>query len=404
MSTKLSSDTHAGTNAADEPRAARDSASADQLIDRRPDFADHQPGHAVGSSDRSDSAAANRWLWRGLVTLGTLTVIALIIAWISWGTLAKATYSGLTHTISRGDLIVTVVEQGTLESANNAEIKCKIRGYSTVTWVVEGGTVVEPGDELIRLDTKRIEEEISKHSTDAFEAKATYERTKADVARAEIAINAYLQGSYLTELKSLEKQLALAKSNYESAQKILGHSENMFRRGYVSNYEVQSNRFRVRQTELELKVRQTAIDVLNNYTKQMELETLRGELRSLQFKLEADKAGLAMDEGRRDRAIQELEYCVVKAERRGLVIYPSAAEWKETPEITEGANVRHDQVLLLMPDLSEMQIKVGIHEALVDRLQQGQNAKSLCQAFPLKGRSKRLPRLPGQPAGGRATS
>ena len=51
----------------------------------------------------------------------------------------------LTHTITRGDLIVTVTEQGTLESSDNTEIKCKVRGESTVIWVIEGGTEVQAG-------------------------------------------------------------------------------------------------------------------------------------------------------------------------------------------------------------------------------------------------------------------
>ena len=59
----------------------------------------------------------------------------------------------VTHTIGRSDLAVTVTEQGTLESSDNTEIKCKVRGQSTVIWVIEGGAEVKPGDELVRLDT-----------------------------------------------------------------------------------------------------------------------------------------------------------------------------------------------------------------------------------------------------------
>jgi multidrug efflux pump subunit AcrA (membrane-fusion protein) len=82
-----------------------------------------------------------------------------------------------------------------------------------------------------------------------------------------------------------------------------------------------------------------------------------------------------MDEGRRDLAKKELEQCVIKAERSGLVIYPSTAEWKNTPDIAKGVNVRKDQTLLLMPDLSKMQVKVGIHESIVDRIKPGMPAK-----------------------------
>jgi len=44
------------------------------------------------------------------------------------------------------------------------------------------------------------------------------------------------------------------------------------------------------------------------------------------------------------------------------------------PDITEGANVRKDQVLLLMPDLTKIQIKVGIHESIVERVHAGLKA------------------------------
>ena len=56
------------------------------------------------------------------------------------------------------------------------------------------------------------------------------------------------------------------------------------------------------------------------------------------------------------------------------MIYPSAASWKSTPDITEGATVRKDQVVLLMPDLSQMQVKLGIHESVVDRVRPGLKA------------------------------
>ena len=44
-------------------------------------------------------------------------------------------------------------------------IKCRIRGTSTINWVIENGAEVEVGDELIRLENKLIEDYL-------------YERTK----------------------------------------------------------------------------------------------------------------------------------------------------------------------------------------------------------------------------------
>jgi multidrug efflux pump subunit AcrA (membrane-fusion protein) len=139
--------------------------------------------------------------------------------------------------------------------------------------------------------------------------------------------------------------------------------------------EVEGNAFTVTQAELELGVAETEMEVLKKYTKEMRMETLNGNLIASKSKLEADKAGLAMDKARLDRAKDELVNCVIKAERSGLVIYPSAAAWKETPDITEGATIRKDQVLLLMPDLTRMQVKVGIHESIIDRIKPGLAAR-----------------------------
>ena len=91
----------------------------------------------------------------------------------------------------------------------------------------------------------------------------------------------------MTQLNSLEKQLALAQAEYEKAKTEMGHAEAIFRQGYVNQFGVESKRFALEQAELGLKVRQTAISVLNNYTKEMRLETLRGNLRAGKAKLQA---------------------------------------------------------------------------------------------------------------------
>ena len=41
-----------------------------------------------------------------------------------------------THVVQLGDMEVSVTEQGSLESSDNVEIICKVRGQNTVTWSV----------------------------------------------------------------------------------------------------------------------------------------------------------------------------------------------------------------------------------------------------------------------------
>ena len=344
--------------------------SVDVLPDSRPESEPQQSD----SSQHWDRSSGGRWLRRSILLIGGLGVVAAIAVMLLSGG-ADEESTKLVHKVKRGNLIVSVTEQGTLESSSNTEIKCDVRGFSTVTFVIKGGSFVEPGDELVRLDTKAIEEQLSLAKTNTFSATATLERTKANVATAKISIDAYKKGRYRSQVKSLQRELAINTSNLNTARKMLRQSELLFRQGYVTDLEVAGNRFTVKQAELELNVSQTKLDVLEKYTRAMELETLTGNLTAANSKLKADEAGLKMEKSRRDRANSELAACVITAKRRGMVVYPSAAAWKRTPDIAEGAVVRKDQVLLLMPDLNKMQVKVGIHESIVERVTSGLSAK-----------------------------
>lgn len=317
---------------------------------------------------------SGRFATRVAILVGMLAVLGAAAATAFWPSGVAETDSYLTHTIQRGPLKVFVTEQGTLESSNNTEIKCKVRGFNVVTYVVPTGTIVEEGQELVRLDTKVIEEQHSLTKTNTFIAEATLAQTEANVEKANIAIDAYEQGRFRSQLEALQKDLAAHKRNLRTARKMHLRSESLFRQGYVTKLEVAGNEFTVTQAELELKVKETEIKVLEEFTRKMQLETLQGNKTASESKLAADQAGLAMEIKRRDRAAQELKDCVIRAEKSGLVIYPSAASWKSTPDITEGATVRKDQVLLLMPDLSKMQVKLGIHESVIDRVKPGLGA------------------------------
>ena len=301
--------------------------------------------------------------------------LAISIVFVVGVVLKKTTASddsgpNLTHTITRGDLVVTVVEQGILESAENTEIKCKVRGQNTVLWVIESGTIVKPGDELVRLDSGFIQEQIDERTKYAHWSRSAAERSAADVARSELAIGEYQQGRYVSELMNLKKELVIAEANLRNARNQLNHADLLARSEYVSQLDVEEKKFAVEQADLNVKLKRTELDVLERFTQAEQMQGLNGNLASTTARHEANVERAIADASRRDRALEEIEYCVLKADRSGMVIHPSAAQWEIAP-IEEGATVHKDQVLLLMPDLSKMQVKVGINETVVDRVKSG---------------------------------
>ena len=332
-------------------------------------------------SDSKNPTSSNSVV-RAAVAIAVLVGIVLVATTVGGMAMPsrKANQPGLTHTIDRGDVIVTVIEQGTIESSENTEIKCRVRGQNTVIYVVESGTHVEPGDDLVRLDTLFIEEQIAERTKYALWSRSGAEHSEANVNRSKLAVEEYVpadpeaKGRFAAELMSLEKDLAIAEAQLLNAKNRQSHAKVMAKSGYLSDLEKEERFFSVERSKLTVEQTRTQIEVLKKFTKAETMETLRGNLAAAMATHEANAERAVADASRRDRALEELEYCVVKAERAGMVIHPSAARWKNAPEIEEGATVHKDQVLLLMPDLSQMQVTVGVHESIVDRVTEGLSA------------------------------
>ena len=296
-----------------------------------------------------------------------------LVAWA--GTLTNdETRVGLTHRISRGDLIVTIDEQGILESEENFEIKSRTRGQNAVLWIIDSGSFVKEGDELVRLDSLFIQEQVDERTKYANWSQSGADHSAARLARAKLAVDEYDQGRFRTEVMSLEKDIAIAKSALQNALDRLKHSSVMASSGFVSRLEIEERKFARDQAVLDLRLKETQLEVLQNFTYKEQLQTLKGELTATEATHQANVERAMADASRRDRAVEELQYCVIWADRDGLVIHPNAAKW-ETAPIAEGTNVHKDQVLLLMPDLEKMRVKLGVHESLVKRVKDGQEAE-----------------------------
>ena len=335
-----------------------------------------QGGHHP-DDDGHENSGRQSWIG-GLLAVGVVAVLIAVTVWFRAAISAREIGPALTHTMSRGTLIVSVTEPGTLESSRNTEIKCRIRGgyggkggRSTVTWVIPSGTVVQEGDELVRLDSKQIEEVVSLGKTDLNNAVATLAQAQAELEKAQVTVDGYMDGTHREAMQGLDKHRVIADRNFKNASTLLLSSQSLFKRGFVTELEVEAMKFTLKRAELEQEVSATQIDVQLRLIAVMELDRLKGQLSALQARVAGMEAGVALEQGRLDLALVELENCVIRAPRSGLVIYPSAAKWKDTPDIDAGASVHNNQILLLMPDLSHMQIEIGVHESIASSITPG---------------------------------
>jgi RND family efflux transporter MFP subunit len=321
-----------------------------------------------------------------IAVIGVIGVIAAILSPFLSASLAPVNDDPkLTHTIRRGDLAVTVTENGTVESSNNKEIKCLVKGGSTVLWVIETGTLVQPGEELVKLDTSTIEEKITQQTILVERAVANEIIEQANVEVAKTNIEEYLNGTYLEERATIEKDIFDAEEQFKKTQLAYASAQRMASKGILRSLQLDGEKFAVESARKALELKQQQLKTLENYKKKKSLQELQAALAAAEARLAAEAATVKLEKDRLAREEEQLTNCIITADTEGMVIFPSAAEWKGTPDIEEGAVVREQQTLLMIPDVSKMQVKVGIHESKVDQLEIGMPATVQLQDLTLEG-------------------
>lgn len=299
---------------------------------------------------------------------------------------STADKSLMTYSVSRGDLNVTVTENGMLESSNNEEIKCMVKGGSTVLWVIETGTIVQPGEELVRMDTSLIEDNITQQQITYERAVANEIIAQSEVDVAKTNIEEYLNGTYVEERSTIEKSIFDSEEMVKKKQLAFESSLRLASKGVYGSLQMESEQFAVDSARKDLELQKKKLETLDRYKKKKTLQQLQSALDAAEARLAAEQASLKLAKDRLDRDKEQLKNCIITAPAEGMVIFPSAAEWKETPDIEEGARVREQQTLLMIPDTSKMQVKVGVHESKVGRLRIGMTAKVALQDLELTGK------------------
>ncbi len=325
------------------------------------------------------------WIKSVVIALVIIAVLAGASPFLSDRLASDDTESILTHTLGRGDLTVTVTENGMLESSKNEEIKCFVKGGSTVLWVIETGTFVEVGDELVRLDTSLIEDNITQQQITYERAVANQIIAQSEVDVARTNIEEYLNGTYIEERSTIEKTIFDAEELVKKTQLAYESAMRLASKGMFRSLQMEGEKFAVDSARKDLELKKKQLETLELYKKKKQLQQLESALAAAEARLAAEKASLKLEGDRLERDKEQLKNCIITAPAAGMVIFPSAAEWKETPDIEEGAHVREQQTLLMIPDVSKMQVKVGVHESKVGKLRVGMPAKVELQDLTLEG-------------------
>ncbi|HEX5447358.1 MAG TPA: HlyD family efflux transporter periplasmic adaptor subunit [Pirellulales bacterium] len=323
----------------------------------------------------------------GMLVLGVAGVVAYQRY---FGTTAIDSFAGVqTAEVKRTDLLITVTEDGNVESAKNLELKCEVPGPITILEIVPDGSQVKEGDVLVRLDDSTLVDSILTQDIVKAKAEASKITAEKNHAAALIAVEEYREGTFVQEMQQLEADIIVARQNQSTAENQLQYSEKMHRKGFVTSLDVESKQFAVEQAKLNMAVAETKKEVLAKFTRQKMLEDLTSKRDGAEALAKAENDSFTQESRKLQRYEDQKAKCTIVAKHDGMVVYAndtSGARWGQSgPKIEQGAQVNQFQAIVRMPDLKNMQVKALVHETKVDRLRLGMRARIKIQDREFQG-------------------
>ncbi|MDF7806592.1 efflux RND transporter periplasmic adaptor subunit [Pontiellaceae bacterium B12219] len=330
----------------------------------------------------------------------------------------------------RGDLVVSILQSGELMAKSSRDILNEAYPNAKITMIVEDGASVTNGQLLFELESSQLMERFLDQQSDVAEAEAglklaleTLEIAKlkgaADIESAELKVELarldlkkYEEVEYRQMVDKAQSEIYLAEQELKKARSELEGTQELFDKGYSNRQELEADELGVERKEIEVKNKKTDLEILKQYThtkRTMELnnalsnavsalerlkKTISADLQSKEANIESKKTRLEIEKNQLVTKEEEFANTKVYADFDGQVFYPQD---RRQVKIEKGATVNMRQRILSFPDLSAWDLKVGIPEAMIDKVSLGQEAVATLDAVPglvLKGRVEKVSAVP----------
>ena len=351
-----------------------------------------------------------------------------LVGWAGWALAfdGPSTNAALIfYTVKRSDLPIQVTENGSLQSQKTTELRCEVenvgreRSGTQILSIVPNGEYVKKGDLLVELDAALIQDRLDEQELQAerslneqIQATVTFENQKTQnetlLAEAELKLaldDLGLQqyedeegGTFQLDLQLMDLNIQTAEANRLIRQTDLRGIEQLAKLGYRSKGDLEQARLAALSASSEVARQVSSRKEMVDYTyRKMKME-LQGKVATAKRNLlqvgRNNQAQLLQAEAAKngaDRAYKkeleklakykkQLEKCEIFAPHEGMATY--AIERDRKTHVGEGRTVRERQRIITLPDLSSMEVKIGVHESVLESIQEGLPATIAVDAFP----------------------
>jgi len=320
------------------------------------------------------------------------------------GTLDLATAS-----IMNFDISTTC--SGELEARNQIEIRNKLDRVTTIQDIVAEGTRVKAGTELVRLNSEEFQKQVDENTLVVESAKAdlasaenAYEiqvseneslLRKAILVKdlAELDVRKWLEGEVVSKRQVNDLALDKARREHERLKEKFDQAVLLESKGFLSKDELKRDELAyleavaaVQTAELGKKTYEDFEHPKDKKTRESAVEDAIAELERTRSKnanqlttREAERLNkrqqLALRQNRLDELKDQVAAAILVAPSDGLVVHATSMNrdmrgGDEGP-LQIGRQVYSNQLLIVLPDTSEMVASVRVQESLAGKVRAG---------------------------------
>ncbi|HEY1600030.1 MAG TPA: HlyD family efflux transporter periplasmic adaptor subunit [Pirellulales bacterium] len=308
--------------------------------------------------------------------------------------------------VTSGVFTHDVVERGEIESSSNVEVRSQVQsrtsgagGGTAIIEIVPEGTMVQEGEFIVKLDDSALRDELTQQQSVVNASDSLVIQSVANLETAKITKEEYEQGTFKQDEETLQSAAFVAEENLRRAQEYARHSERLAARGYVTQVQLEADKFAVKKAEADLALANTKLMVLRSFTKRKMVEQFEANIKIAEAKLKADEKTNTIDKAKLEFVQSQIDKCIINAPAVGQVVYANESGGRGGNDIViqEGTVVRERQVIVRLPDPTKMQVKARINESRIDYVRAGLPVVIHLDALPgaeLSGTVKRVSDYP----------
>ena len=326
-----------------------------------------------------------------LLLIAAIVLVGVGVKFFFFSGTTGPEFDPILATVTRGEFVSKVLDQGEIESSENVELRCEVKarnGQVTVLKTCPEGSQVKEGDFLVQLDATGFEKELETQNLAVAAAKTKLIQAKTALQTAVASLREYSEGVYVeayqtikNEVFDAESQITTAEQELEQSIAVLEHSEKLHSKGFITQRQLKADEFSVKKSRIAidkaknlLTLAMSKAKVLNDVTKPKEETRLGADIEAAKVDLVSQEQSLEVELKKIREINLMVQRCkiVVPEGVTGQVVYAKedggrGQDWV----LEEGGTVRQNQVLIRLPNPSKMQVKALINEQNITQIARG---------------------------------